>query len=168
MIRELKEVIYDERANNGVWCRLPYPDHPRGCPNFPQCPSRYPDFKTLQGYKWFLIIEEFDLASHAEKMKEKHPEWTDRQCRNLLYWQNGVRSRLEVKAKAFYRPLLGDILLEIPEACGVNMFETMSKAGITLQRKHPNYIVKGILVGRLLSPFSSKTPYEKLAKEDSS
>ena len=144
----LNEIVYDERARNGIWCKIPYPDHPKGCPNFPHCPEKYRDFKDYMGYKWYAVIEEFDLATHVEKMKEKHPNWTKRQCRNLLYWQNGVRKRLREKAYRNYHPLQGDVLLEIPEACGVNVFETMSKVGVIFQRSEPNYVIKVMLIGK--------------------
>ena len=40
---EVVEVVVDYRARD--WCRLPYPDHPRGCPNFGRradCPPMAP------------------------------------------------------------------------------------------------------------------------------
>ena len=142
----LDEVVYDARARDGTWCTLPYPDHPKGCPNYPKCISYFRDFRSFQDHRWFAIIEEFDLTTHAEKMKEKHPSWSERQCRNLLYWQNGVRKRLRDKAHNFRQ--LGDVLLEIPEACGVNVYETMNKVGVAIQRNKPNLIIKVMLVGK--------------------
>jgi hypothetical protein len=142
MIR-LETVIYDKRARDGTWCKLPYPNHPNGCPNFPLCPNKYQDLSELNNIDWYAVIEEFDLKAHAESMKARHPDWTDRQCRNLLYWQNGVRKRLREKA---YRNANGGIVLEIPEACGVNLFATMSRVGIRLKR-NPDLIKKIMLVG---------------------
>jgi hypothetical protein len=81
-------------------------------------------------------------------MKKKHPNWSERQCRNLLYWQNGVRSRLRKKTESYINPLSDDIILEIPEACGINMIETMSKAGIKIQTDHPDNVIKVMLIGR--------------------
>lgn len=143
---QLKEVVYDARARNGTWCKAPYYDHPHGCPNYPECPSEYQDFCNISPHDWFAVIEEFDLATHAENMKQKHPDWTERQCRNLLYWQNTVRKRLKAKALIFKQ--VDDILLEIPEACGINVFATLSNVGIILQRQKPNYIVKTMFIGR--------------------
>ena len=80
-------------------------------------------------------------------MKVAHPNWTKRQARNLLYWQNGVRKRLRKKAKWVCRPFFGDIVLDIPEAHGIDMFKTMEKAGIKLQR-NPDMVTKVMLVGR--------------------
>lgn len=152
MIHELEDVVYDIRARDGTWCCLPYPNHPKGCPNFPKCRDKYPDFKTLEGYKWYAIVEEFDLKAHAERMKKKHPNWTPRQCRNPLYWQNGVRKKLRERAIKFCeeKKFLGDnfsILLEVPEASGIDVFATMEKVGLKLER-YPNIVRKIIFVGR--------------------
>lgn len=148
MIVPLTEVNYDPKARDGRWCMPPYPNHPHGCPNFPKCPMNRKDFLDYEGYNWFAVIEEFDLEEHANKMKAKHPHWTERQCRNLLYWQNGVRSRLRKKAEKFAIPLRGDVILDIPEANGVNVFETMANHGITIEKHKPMKIKKIMLVGK--------------------
>jgi hypothetical protein len=87
MIISLKAVIYDSRARDGTWCKLPYPDHPKGYPKFPECLRDYPDFKDYEheAYNWFAIIEKLNLRAHAKRMKDKHPSWSERQCRCLLY-----------------------------------------------------------------------------------
>jgi len=116
------------------------------------------DFLDYKGYDWFAVVEEFDLKSHAEKMKEKHPHWTERQCRNLLYWQNGVRSRLRKKAEALALPFMGDVILDIPEANGVNMFDTMAMHGLVIERQKPDTLHKIMLVGkRSSSPSTNHT-----------
>ena len=143
----LNEVVYDLRAKDGTWCCAEYPNHPKGCPNFPKCIEQRPDFKTYQGYHWYAILEEFDLLVHAEKMLEKHSHWTDRQCRNLLYWQGGVRKRLREKAKAFCYSK-DDIILDIPEANGVNVFATLAKHGVFL-KANPDHVVKTMFVGKI-------------------
>jgi len=71
------------------------------------------------------------------------PGWSDRQCRNPLYWQGGVRKRLKEKCRAFGC----NIILDIPEACGVEVFETMKNAGVIIDR-HPETVIKVMLVGR--------------------
>lgn len=142
----LTEVVYDKRARDGTWCCLPYPNHPKGCPNFPKCMKDRPDFKTLPNKKWIAVLEKFDLKAHAERMKEKHPKWSERQARCVLYWQNSLRKRLREKAMKLYYPLRGDIFLDIPEANGINVFATMAKHGIYL-RTDPDLVYKIMLVG---------------------
>jgi len=66
-------------------------------------------------------------------------------CRNLLYWQGGVRSRLKKKTYAKYRQ--GDIVLEIPEAHGIDVFKTMALFGIELER-NPDVVRKVMIIGR--------------------
>uniref|UniRef100_A0A6M3X5Z6 Uncharacterized protein n=1 Tax=viral metagenome TaxID=1070528 RepID=A0A6M3X5Z6_9ZZZZ len=148
MIVPLHTVIYDERARDGTWCMAPYPNHPKGCPNFPTCCESRSDFKEFQGYAWFAVIQEFDLKAHAERMKEKHPGWSERQARCVLYWQNSLRKRLREEAQRFAVPLTGDIILDIPEACGVNLFATMAKHGVFL-KANPDQVIKIMLVGKL-------------------
>lgn len=143
----LANVVYDIRARNGSWCCHPYPGHSRGCPNFPKCPQKFPDFETLRDkYQWYAVIEVFDLKAHAKRMKEKHPDWTDRQCRNSLYWQGSVRKRLRINAMAG-AAAYGSVLLSVPEACGVNVFETLREVGIILERT-PDTVRKVMLVGK--------------------
>lgn len=145
----LPEVVYDRRAKDGTWCQHPYHNHPKGCPNFVKgCTNRI-DFKGIgEKYRWYAIVEEFDLKSHAAMMKTKHPDWSERQCRNPLYWQGGVKKRLREKAYQLDPNLheWGHIYLPIPEAHGVNVFDTMTKAGIVLDRK-PDLVKKVVLVG---------------------
>ena len=171
----LNEVIYDSRARDGTWCTLPYPGHKKGCPNFPKCINNRTDFRKFVGYKWWAVVEEFDLLTHAMKMynnsvkrrkeaiqkylvdgmtqeeaeKKAPKEWTDRQCRCVLYWQGGVRSRLFKKAEKLLEELggpEGGMILTIPEANGVNVYATMAKHGLYL-KANPNYVYKIMLVG---------------------
>ncbi len=152
----LKTVIYDPFARNGTWCRAPYENHPKGCPNFIKgCTAKRPDFREIADqYVWFAVTETFDLKAHAERMKAKHPHWTERQCRNPLYWQGAARSSLKRQALANAGQLNclgsganGDIVLDIPEACGINVFETMALVGVILERK-PDIVIKVMLIGK--------------------
>jgi hypothetical protein len=148
----LFDVIYDVRARNGVWCTHPYEGHPKGCPNFPKCPQKYPDFESLRTkYLWYAVVEMFDLEMHARLMREKYPKWSERQCKNPLYWQGSVRTRLKEKAYEAARAIPGSIVLEIPEACGVNVFETMLKEYVLLERT-PRLVKKVMLVGIPVGP----------------
>lgn len=142
----LTTIVYDPRARNGVWCCHPYPGHPHGCPNFVKgCTlKKRVDFRELENlYNWYAVVETFDLKAHAERMKAKHPNWSDRQCRNPLYWQGTVRASLRDKTVI----MAGDIVLDIPEANGVNVFETMARAGVILECK-PDIVRKVMLVGK--------------------
>lgn len=150
MIIELHEenMVLDPRAG-GPWCKLPYPNHPRGCPNYGKkktCPPNSKSFEDLVRPPFFLVIRPFNLEAHARRMKERHPEWSDRQCRNLLYWQKKVDKELREEATAFIESRDDDlVLLETPEANGVDVFKTCKNVGIILER-NPRKIVKKIMI----------------------
>ena len=152
---ELETVIYNPWARNGTWCKAPYPNHPKGCPNYKRCLSNNPDFRTLFQTRsplgWYAVVDEFDLEAHAAHMKAAHPTWSGRQCRNPLYWQGKVMKRLREAAEAFLASSGGGTILEIPEACGVEVFETMAKAGVILERT-PRIVRKVMLVGMVRAP----------------
>ncbi|MCK9591419.1 MAG: hypothetical protein M0Q91_05350 [Methanoregula sp.] len=162
---ELEHIIYDPSARNGKWCCAPYENHPHGCPNFTKgCTSKRPPFTELISKydHWYAVVEIFNLKAHAEKMRADHPEhigkngkiisaWTERQCRNPLYWQGTVRHNLKLKAERlndYFEYFYGSrgFLLDIPEANGINIFETMAKVGIILERK-PDIVKKVMIVG---------------------
>jgi len=151
MVLQIKkmDIIFDEKAMNGEWCKLPYPNHPKGCPNYGKrnaCPPFTKPFNEIIKEPFYLVIEKFDVIAHAKKMKERHPDWTERQCRNLLYWQKSVVSRLKKKAYSFAKSKGEDfIVLEIPEAHGVNLFITCKNIGIDLQI-HPQDVIRKIMI----------------------
>lgn len=167
MIIPLETVVVDDRARDGTWCKMPYPNHPKGCPNFPGCCESRPHFTEYHGFDWIAVVEKFNLKNHAEAMKEKHPHWTERQCRNLLYWQNGVRKRLREKAESIAYPLMGDIILDIPEANGVNIFATMAKHGFVIEPRDPDIVHKIMLVGKRNSTLSTTSGDRSPLKEES-
>jgi hypothetical protein len=139
----LKTIAYDERARNGYWCTLPYPGHKKGCPKFPSCPKKQADFLSLKAmYDWSAVFISFDLKTHAERMQAKHAGWSRRQARCVLYWQAKIVHKLRLKAYS----LNSDIVLECPEASGVNLFVTMAQAGINL-KPNPELVRKIFLVG---------------------
>jgi hypothetical protein len=136
-------LVYDERARNGYWCCLPYAGHRNGCPKFSQCPKSHPDFLRIKDkYDWFAVVVSFDLKAHADHMQVKHSGWSRRQARCVLYWQAKIVRQLRLKACS----LNADIVLECPEASGVNLFVTMARVGINL-KPNPELVRKIFLVG---------------------
>ncbi len=137
------------------FCKFPYHGHKNGCPNFNNHDLCPPKIKTLENYfilnkDLFFIIEEFDLKSHIEKMKQKHPNWTTLQLRNLLYWQNSVRKNLKNKVENFINNHVDRNKLTytlLPEAMGVDVFSTVTKLDIPIERNPINRIFKIALVG---------------------
>lgn len=137
-----------ERINGRpAWCELPYPGHKKGCPNYGKgCPlPRVGDYFDLSRPHWFAIIR-FDILDFSIRMKTKHPHWTERQCRCVLYWQNGVRKKLD----EYCRKFIGDhdlIFHKIPEAMGVNVILTMRKLKQPIEMKPEFSVCKIALIG---------------------
>lgn len=147
-----EKIVIDTRAMNGYWCTLPYPNHKNGCPNYGNkqgCPPLAHTFHDMIENPFYLVIQEFDLLAHVQKMKTRHPEWTERQCRNVLYWQKRVVKLLREKSWELARKKGGKyIVLEIPEANGVNVFKTCLNIGIELETFPQNIIRKVMIVGQ--------------------
>lgn len=127
-------------------CYQPYPGHPKGCPNFGKknrCPPRAPlvgEVFDLQGPIYFIWTT-FNLALHVHHMKEKHPEWSNRQAACCLYWQGGARKQLREAVRIFRCKHHKMIVNFTPEALGVDVTKTMRRKGVRLEwpPKHQTY-----------------------------
>ncbi len=152
MILPLPENVLEINSNAyDKWCRLPYKNHKNGCPNYGKrksCPPFARKFEELIEAPFFLVTQEFDLENQKQKMKEKHPNWTECQCRNLLYWQRGFVRKLKEEAYGYANSLGPDFtVLEVPEANGVNVFQTCKNVGITLEINPQKKVIKVMIVG---------------------
>ena len=136
------EVVYDVRARDGSWCAKPSKDYINGCPNFKGfCKKNgkslnFSELERQKGpFKWYAVVEEFNIAAWEASQSEKHKgeNWTRKQLRNPRHWQKGVENRLRDAALKYINYLMGDVLLYIPEAHGVNVIETMVKVGVTFE-----------------------------------
>jgi len=149
---EPNQLVIEYKAH-GYWCQLPYPGHPKGCPNFNKkegCPPNVELFLETYQPPYYLITEIFDIESHIKKMKTRHPEWSERQCRNLLYWQKSVNKKLKDKSKRYLSSLDDDSmeLIEIPEATGINIFQTCNNVGITIEKNPRKQVIKIMLIAK--------------------
>ncbi len=134
-------------------CTKPYYNHPKGCPNAGKrdiCPPHAPllgDFFELEK-RILAVCIHFNLGQHIEKMKAKHPDWSQRQLECCLYWQGGVKKKLrqEVKYNIARTPLFDGgklVATDCPEAMGVNVTATMQAVGVILEWP-PKVIVRKI------------------------
>lgn len=136
-ILKVKRLVLSTKT--GGWCKLPYPGHSKGCPNYyksAKCPPKAPhlaDFIDLSK-PLYLVWSEFDLKRHVEKMKRKHPGWSDRQCRCVLYWQSQSRKQLKERTQIAAGILKTNRTTTCPEAMGVNVFATARVSGLLLER----------------------------------
>jgi hypothetical protein len=119
-------------------CKTPYYNHPKGCPNFNYkegCPPTAPFFDKVFDLNQpiYAIINEFDIGTHIETMKNKHPKWLEHQCRCVLYWQAGARKKLKEQCVKFLKSYKGYHITTNPEGMGVNVTETLRQVGIELE-----------------------------------
>jgi len=151
-VMKVNEVLEINYACRG-YCKLPYPNHSKGCPNYnknPECPPKVKRIEDVfdMNKDMFFIIEEFNLREHVEKMKIKHPYWSKLQLRNLLYWQGTVRKHLKEKVIYFIQHHdINMIYTLLPEAMGVMVINTVLKLGIPIERIPVNKVFKIALVG---------------------
>ena len=146
-ITPLVNVIIDLRTRD--WCKLPYPGHPKGCPNYGKrltCPPEAPLFEEVGIPPYILVGVKFDLEEWVNYMKKKHPNWSDRQARCCLYWQGKVRKRLREECEKIINK--GVVVYYIPEAMGVDVFRTCTEVGIKLERNPQKFVWKIAIIGR--------------------
>lgn len=153
-IHYIKPVI-DATVRN--LCFRAYPGHKKGCPNFGKrdiCPPKAPqigDYFDLSKRIMAVCIH-WNIGQHIEKMKAKHPNWSERQCACCLYWQGTVRKQLryEVKYNLSRIPLFdgGELIsTDCPEAMGVDVTATMKSVGIILEWPPKRIVRKIALIG---------------------
>lgn len=128
--------VIDEKMRD--MCVLPYSGGSRGCPNYgrkPHCPPAAPLLADLLvlSEPVYAVYHIFDVAAQAEKMRAKHPEWTERQLRNSRFWQQTAQAGLRKEIEVFRREHPECTLVLYPEATGVNIQATMAQVGIELE-----------------------------------
>lgn len=135
----IKKLVISKRT--GDWCRLPYPNHPKGCPNFGKnkwCPPQAPkvDEHFDLSKPLYFIHSEFDFTGHVDRMRGLHPEWSDLQCKCVLYWQGTSRKQMRERVKMAQWHLGIGITASAacPEAMGVNVYATARLSGLNLDR----------------------------------
>ncbi len=119
-------------------CLKPYPGHKKGCPNYDKkdgCPPKAKPFGAVYDLSQpiYAIVNKFDFASHVNRMKELHPEWSQRQLECCLYWQPKARNQLLQHIKYFLSNHPRYKVETCPEAMGVNVTETLKNSGIILE-----------------------------------
>ena len=139
-------------------CVLEYKNHKKGCPNYGKkkdCPPNVPMFDEIFDISKpiYAIYSTYDLFSHTEKMKQRHPEWTETQRLNVLYWQGTARKYLKENIQRFNKEFrqMGYYSTTSPEAMGVDVTTTLKNAGIELEWPARNTVYKIAFAGIPLS-----------------
>jgi len=156
-------------------CTRPYPNHKHGCPNWDKkagCPP-----KTLAideiidlGEPVYVIYNQYDFGRHVDRMKAKHPSWSDRQLACCLYWQGTARKHLREAIRAFSAPYWYLRIVSTPEAYGVDVTATMKNVGIELEWPPKRFAYQVVLAGsrkegvnwRIPNYPNCHSPFEKL------
>ena len=136
-------------------CVRPYPGHPRGCPNYGKkvgCPPGMPFVEDIIDVRkqTFVIWNRFDLGLHIARMRQRHPEWSERQVRCCRYWQGTARSRLYELLGFFSFEHPGMAIVECPEATGVDVTATMSRIAIDLEWPPMKWAYQVLVAGHRL------------------
>jgi predicted metal-binding protein len=147
-----------------LWCTLPYPDHPKGCPNYdknPLCPPHSSLMHSkLNGFRYFyLVYGKFQLKRYIEQMRERHPTWSHRQASCVLYWQGSVKKHLKNRLKqiaqantdirfylfssgsGFKEKIFGQSKIYSMEAAGIDVFRTLKANGIAFEVKPRRFVL---------------------------
>jgi predicted metal-binding protein len=119
-------------------CRAAYPNHRKGCPNYHKkegCPPNLLSLENVVDFKKdvYLIYTDFDIGKHAERMKELHSNWTERQLYCCLYWQPKARKAQRAEELRCKNEKDISLVLRSPEAHGVNVHSLMKKVGVNLE-----------------------------------
>ena len=147
---KVKPII--NKAVRGL-CQKEYPNHKKGCPNWnkkegfpPQALMIYEilDFNEPV----FAIFNKYPFGKHVKKMRDKHPDWTQRQVECCLYWQGTARKQLREKIKMFLKGHPDYIISHCPEGSGVNLTQTMKDVGIDLEWPPKKYTYQIVLAGK--------------------
>lgn len=118
------------------FCKNKYPGFKNGCPNYNKkegCPpceliDSVLDFST----EIYLIYTEFNIGEFAERMKKKHPEWTEKQCFNSRLWQMKARKEHRIETEKFKREFGLDFISQ-PERKGVDVNLLFTRLGMKLE-----------------------------------
>lgn len=152
MILVLSHIRIDHKCRG--FCKLAYPGHKDGCPNFgknEECPPKVDTVEKIFDLNkdLFFVVQPFDLKSHMDRMKIKHPNWSEAQLKNLLYWQGGVRKKLKEKAEEFIQDRSNGAMIYtlLPEAMGVMVIDTAREHELQIEKNPMEWIYKIALVG---------------------
>jgi predicted metal-binding protein len=136
-------------------CPSPYPNHSKGCPNYgkrPTCPPRCPHLEEVYNLTsgFTIVYVSLDFVAHRQKMKSRHPKWTQRQIDCCLYWQGSLNKKLKDEVFQLMRNRFPSSYKAsfCPEAMGVNVTATMKNIGIELEWPPQNIVYKVAIIGQ--------------------
>lgn len=147
------EVVIDYKLRG--LCGRSYRKHPKGCPNFGKknyCPPKVGFFDKYFQPLARVVAVGMNFEDYKEKRKKDHPNWTEWQLVNPLYWQGMMKARLKQLATYELEELKDKdlVVVNVPEAMGVNLTETCKRAGLILEWPPTKMVYKVILLAKEL------------------
>lgn len=140
MLANLRTIyMLPDRGTLHKLCVSEYHGHRRGCPNYGKkegCPPRQAWLHDvfLLSEPCYFVINVFRFGEHVKRMRDRHPDWSDKQLRNCLYWQGGARKELRRRTdKALRRLPNGYASNMCPEAMGIDVTRTCAELGMHLE-----------------------------------
>jgi hypothetical protein len=155
MINQITDLRINLKARD--WCKLSYPDHPKGCPNYGQRDICPPDAPLINDYfdlsqPLYLISVSFNIAEHINNMLTIHPDWSLKQAKCVLYWQGSIKKKLKIECEEFIKSHPKYSFTICPEAMGVNVITTAQRCDIAVKVKPDDIVYKiafaGVLNGK--------------------
>lgn len=142
IVEVTNKLIIDYKSRE--WCKIPYPLHPNGCPNYNHKETCPPKVELMENWcnlsrGMYFVVVSFNLQVHVNKMLSLYPNWSDRQARCVLYWQPKVKKQLEDETKLFCA-FKNVKYTYCPEAMGVNVIKTLKRLNFPIST-HPREIV---------------------------
>tara|TARA_Y100000310_G_C20691145_1_gene822294 strand:+ start:1139 stop:1681 length:543 start_codon:yes stop_codon:yes gene_type:complete len=155
MIAKIDSNLIGINPNIQNWCKLPYPRHPKGCPNYGseernlrgiredlqprvvrECPPSDKFLNDIFDFSKdiFVIYNIYEVGKDAEERRLTHPKLkTLGDWYNVRYWQNRARRELYDECANFLDQYKGTIVDLCPETHGVNLVKVMKTIGIELK-----------------------------------
>ncbi len=152
MIKVISEnlIVFEKEIQE--YCKLPYPEHKTGCPNYGRkcnlkgirpdlkdrvlndCPPGIPLINKIFDFskEMYLVYLEFKIGENAERLFQNGNHKKPEHCYNLRYWQETARKQLRQQAEIFLDSYPNTIVDLTPEAHGVNLSFTMKNLGIVI------------------------------------
>lgn len=137
-------------------CARPYFKHSHGCPNLKtreDCPPKAPFFLDVYEPEVMIAAVVWDFEKYLTLMKIRHPDWTERQLRNPLYWQGHLRSALRNHVELLKQSGEVDNMEVIfnPEAMGVNITATCKPVGLNIEWPPQKFMHRVALFARKIN-----------------
>lgn len=164
-IKEIKKNTIIFTVKTRLWCKLSYPGHVYGCPNFnkkPECPKicTYLKNKVLNFNYFNLFYVRFDFKRYKNMMHDIHSNWSERQLGNSLWWQSQIKKIMRLKIERYYinnydlyllfcgsgiphKSIIKKNQRVIPsmEAGGIYVFKTLKNNNIDYEIKPKNFVI---------------------------